>query len=505
MVHEERQAHCISIPQTTLDSPVASLDILNDASFLLKVFQKHVISQLTIVPLGKKGPWKLLNLPAAIITLADLTVMESQDVSRARQANLFSLISCSAMYLSITPSAGYGDSISITHWQQVANQAYLEAQHHMRISLSEETEGPTKAKYKDQLMAICAMIESAIFLGQHQAVRCYMIDAERLLRLRGLVKSRTSHKARLLINVYSWLRIVGESTYILHDFSPSNLFIDSLSHQIRTCGPPRRIDGRSSAAGQNIRLDDFLDLEHSDDDLNIDEPKDQTRDIPDIHLHDSRKSANTLSKQAYGLPETWLSLVSQTIRLANVLEKMKAAQGTEIPIDSKIWNFLQKRSNRLENVIHSYGIRNNDLDPSEAPSAPYSHVLRAFNSALVILFYRRVRRVHPGILQGHVDGIITALTSLHATLPDVEHTGPGTLWPIFLAGCEAMTNERRCAILGLVKRSQESCGLAPVKIAEDLMAALWKKQDEHSMANRREPFPTWMDILKEQKTWPIFC
>lgn len=162
MVHEERQAHCISIPQTTLDSPVASLDILNDASFLLKVFQKHVISQLTIVPLGKKGPWKLLNLPAAIITLADLTVMESQDVSRARQANLFSLISCSAMYLSITPSAGYGDSISITHWQQVANQAYLEAQHHMRISLSEETEGPTKAKYKDQLMAICAMIESAV-------------------------------------------------------------------------------------------------------------------------------------------------------------------------------------------------------------------------------------------------------------------------------------------------------------------------------------------------------
>lgn len=344
-----------------------------------------------------------------------------------------------------------------------------------------------------------------IFLGQHQAVRCYMIDAERLLRLRGLVKSKTSHKARLLINVYSWLRIVGESTYILHDFSPSNLFIDSLSHQIRTCGPPRRLDGRSSTAGNSVRLDDFLDLEHSDDDLNIDEPKDQNRDIPDIHLHDSRKSAHTLSKQAYGLSETWLSLVSQTIRLANVLEKMKAAQGTEIQIDSKIWNFLQKRSNRLENVIHSYGIQNNDFDSSEAPSAPYSHVLRAFNSALVILFYRRVRKVHPGILQGHVDGIITALTSLNATLPELEHTGPGTLWPIFLAGCEAMTNERRCAISELVKRSQERCGLAPVKIAEDIMSALWQRQDEHLVANRREPFPTWMDILKEQKTWPIFC
>jgi arginine metabolism regulation protein II len=163
-VHVERQEHCTSIlhPQTTIASPTGAVDILNDASFLLKVFQKHVVPQLTVVPLGKKVPWNILNVPTAIITLADMTVMEAQDITHARQANLFSLLSCSAMYLSVTPSAGYGDSISTPHWQQVASQAYYEAKNHMRISLSEETDGPTKSKYKDQLMAICAMIESAV-------------------------------------------------------------------------------------------------------------------------------------------------------------------------------------------------------------------------------------------------------------------------------------------------------------------------------------------------------
>lgn len=527
-LHVERQGHSSNIqhPQTTIATPTGAVDILDHASFLIKVFQKHVVPQLTVVPLGKKAPWNILNVPTAIVTLADITVMESQDVTHARYANLFSLLSCSAMYLSVTPSSGYGGSILTTDWQQVACKAYYEAKAHMRISLSEETDGPTKSKYKDQLMAICAMIESAvrychapissdhvepstkelkIFLGQHQDVRCYMIDAERLLRLRGLVKSKTSHKARLLINVYSWLRIVGESTYILHDFSPSNLFLDTLSHQIRSCGPPRRIGDVSSTMGRHVRLDDFLDLEHSDDDLNIDEPKDQNRDIPDIHLHDSRKSAHTLSKQAYGLSETWLSLVSQTIRLANVLEKLEAAQSTDIQIDSKVWNFVQKRSNRLENVILSYSARKNDPDRSDWPAVPYFQVLRAFNAALVILFYRRVRKVHSGILQGHVDSVINALKSVHATPSDVEHAGPGALWPIFLAGCEATTKERRDAILKLLERSKIKCGLSPVDIAENIMTAVWKRQDEHLKGNPREPFPTWMDILKKRKTWPIFC
>lgn len=165
--HGERQEDGTSIllPQTAMASSTGTADIreiLSDAPFLLKIFQKHVVPQLTVVPLGTKTPWNILNVPNAIITLAEITVMESQDITHARHANLFSILSCSAMYLSVTPSAGYSVSKSKTRWRQVASQTYDEAKSHMCTSFNEETNGPTKSKYKDQLMAVCAVIESAV-------------------------------------------------------------------------------------------------------------------------------------------------------------------------------------------------------------------------------------------------------------------------------------------------------------------------------------------------------
>lgn len=165
-------------------------------------------------------------------------------------------------------------------------------------------------------------------------------------------------------------------------------------------------------------------MEHSDNDLNIDSPKDSRKEIPDIYLHDSRKSAATLAKQVYGISDTWLSLVSQITRLANVLEKVRAAQNADIHVDSKISRFLQERSNRLESEIHSYtSSSDQSSSPDETPDA-YAHVFQAFNAGLVIFFYRIVRKAHPGILSGQVDIVTRSLASSTRRAVDGE-----THWP----------------------------------------------------------------------------
>lgn len=256
---------------------------------------------------------------------------------------------------------------------------------------------------------------------------------------------------------------------------------------------------------RTVPHDDFLHMEHSDNDLDIDSPKDSRKDIPDIHLHDSRKSAATLAKQVYGISETWLSLVSQTTRLANVMEKVRAAQNADIQVDSKISRFLQERSDRLESVIHSYVSQSDYSGTPENNPEAYAHVFRAFNAGLVIFFYRRVRKVHPGIMAGQVDIVIQSLQSLHAELPTVDHTGPGTVWPVFMAGCEAMTKDRRNAILEILEKSESNCRLPPLQTARSVMTSLWERYDEHLGANRRESLYNWMDILKERQAWPMFC
>lgn len=332
-----------------------------------------------------------------------------------------------------------------------------------------------------------------------------MINAERLLRLRGLEKQRTSRKVRLLVNVYTWLRIVGESTYVLHDYGVSSSFVKALTHQIKTHGPNPYDNGLGLVKDQNVRLDDFVHLEHSENDLNIDDPKDQKKDLPDIHLHDSRKSLHTLATQVYGISETWLSLLSQTTRLANVLDKLRAAEANSIPIDSNVWAFVQERMHRLESAIHSYGDLKDDAEPPESPIAPCTLIRRALNAALVILFYRRVRNVHPGILDFQVEKVITALKSLCAMLPGVNHAGPGFLWPVFIAGSEAMEKERRDAIWQIITMAESNCGLASFKVAKDVIVELWQSQDEHLANKRREPLPTWIDVLRKHRKWPMFC
>lgn len=136
------------------------LDILADVPFLLKHFQDIVLPKMVAMPLGQKSPWKTLNIPGAMATFGDLTILETQDISLARLANLYAILACSATYLALNPSSCLERSVD--HWQSVAGQAFEEAKGHMKMSLKNETEEPKKAKYKDQLMALCALIEYAV-------------------------------------------------------------------------------------------------------------------------------------------------------------------------------------------------------------------------------------------------------------------------------------------------------------------------------------------------------
>lgn len=341
--------------------------------------------------------------------------------------------------------------------------------------------------------------------GQQQHARCFMIDAERLLRLRGLHKIKISKKARLLHHVYTWLRIVGESTFVLHDYNLSSSSLEALGSRFRFRST--RSSDEPEAPEPNSHLDDFLRLEtqNSDSDLNIDEPKDQSSALRDIHLQDSRSYSKTLYKQIYGIPETWLSLVSQTTRRANVLETFCVAREAGQNLDIRAWETLQRRSMRLENMICSYSLGRTRAGTLElqADSKSHGHMVEALNAALVIFFYKRIRHTHPDALQGHVDSVITALKACSTTKRQDDPTGPGTAWPLFIAGCEAISTFRREAIMGLLDSASSVCGFAAFATARNIISEVWRRQDEHLTANRA--MPSWVDVVKQGPTWPFFC
>lgn len=154
----------IMTPQhSPLDINLPPADVMADAPFLLKHFQDSVIAQMMAMPLGEKSPWKILNVPAAVLAYSDLTFLGTQNISHARLTNLYSLLACSAYHLASNPDIITTNSVE--HWKMVTEQAHRQAKDHIQMSLKYEIHQPKKAKYKDQLMAICGMTAFAVCLS----------------------------------------------------------------------------------------------------------------------------------------------------------------------------------------------------------------------------------------------------------------------------------------------------------------------------------------------------
>lgn len=496
-----------SFVQPAITSPYSNHiddhDLNIEATFLLKHFTDHVIVAIGALPFNTKSPYKILNVANAVQTLADMTYL-GRNVKHANAANLYALLACSAYHLGNNPSGSA--SSNATHWNQLAIRAGQKAKEHLQRSLQAELQGDGKSKYKDQLMALMSTWTYSVMSGHQKDARCYMVDAERLLRLRGLAKRHISRRARLLHHMYTWCRIVGESTYVLHE---------SKAHMNANLPPiPSSSHHTVVNAGHNARLDDFLRIEQSDDHEN--DPEDQKEldvSLHDIHLEDPRSFQDTMYLQIYGLPETWLSLLSQTTRLANV-EELHRSSGNQV--ESGIQRSLDKKASRLEDMICSFAARSAPLPNDATVNLPPSlYMLRALNSGLVILFYRRVRNVNSLILQSHVDEVIDALRQFDASLAQQQFHGPGTAWPAFIAGCEASVGPRRDFLSQWLDTAFWKTGLQSYKTAQRIVSEVWNRRDRKlgspratrsgSKSSSSQSATTWMDICRERKEWVVLC
>lgn len=351
-------------------------------------------------------------------------------------------------------------------------------------------------------MAMLSVATIAIISGNKEDSRKLIIDTERLLRTRGLAKPWLSRRCRMLHHIYTWTRIIGESTYVLHDYRSEN----ALERHIygdgtkSTSSEAQRVQGDKEA-----RLDNFLRLATAQEELAATGPKDPDVGLHDIHLDDPREDRATMYDQIYGLPEPWLSLLSRTTKLANVLDAQKlAGRNTTAPAQSDI---LQKRASSMENMVCSFAAQ----DIVGDSTSPNYHMTRALTAALVIYFYRRIRDVNSWIMQSHVDNVISALRDFDDALQKKSIPGPGTAWPAFIAGCEAISKKRREALSAWLQKGYAQTGLQGFQAASEQMREVWKRrEDAETKGTTLTSSPgscswTWMSVSREQGTWILLC
>ena len=326
-----------------------------------------------------------------------------------------------------------------------------------------------------------------------------MIEAERLMRTRGLAKREVSRKSRLLHHMYTWVRIVGESTYVLHDYS-------ALVAKLR----PSAASGKAkqpiyAPAGPNVRLDDFLRFQRHKSDYQQDtsdcEP--QESGLTDFHLENASENPDTLYGLMYGVDEGWLRLLSKTTRLANHMDAIRS--NGDMLSGEPLSEALTRRASDLEDKICSFASTQLAITTDVVPN---QHMHRALNSALVIFYYRRIKDVNKFILQSHVADVVGALSDFNQHLEERQLDGPGCVWPAFIAACEATSALNRDRLLAWIDNAIGKTGFHCYAAARDIILQVWRYDEPQrgpKKGSNRSSKPSWVDISRENRTWLIAC
>lgn len=355
------------------------------------------------------------------------------------------------------------------------------AKMNLQNALKSEMQPASLKNYKQLLMSLIAMATASMY-HEPKSMSAFLIDAERLIRLRGIPNPKKSFKTRLLHHVYTHLRIIFESLSATTDNDDDEVSSPPLTnHGALDGGALRKF--RMSAESLNAGLDNST-LKLSD------------IGYSDIHLEVQGNWAQTLFPQIYGIPESLLTLLSQTICLANDRRRLDKIATTNPVLSIAI----SKHIKTLEGNLWSWspaaeqGLRQLNTMTCEQKDAferdPLVKTLvAAMHDAILIYFYRRVSNVHAMMMQDLVRKVLERLEPcmMDARDPDFATT---VAWPYLIASSEAVTPELQQLALRCLN-SIDASGLPFVlENATNVAQQVWQRRQQS-----QDYTISWLDII----------
>lgn len=307
-----------------------------------------------------------------------------------------------------------------------------------------------------------------MYFNRPSAVKNVLIDAEHLIRLRG-IPSKKSYRLRVLHHMYTHLRVIMESTDVSSSFGT-----------LPTEAPETYSSDSNMAI---VPVSKFRIAEASLGELDSERDKPDDIGYNDIHLEVSGNWQLTMYPEMYGIPETLMTLHAQTIGLVNEKSKLELAALSDPSValalkrhiktlEQKIWTWKQA-------VLMGPERPPSDLLGADDPPAPdFNPLALAIQQALIIYFYRRVYNMSALIMQEEVRKTLEYIQP-YLDIRKYDQDFAITIgWALFLAACEAATPE-------LQKRSMkcleviDHCGIfVETSKPSTIAKAVWQRREQ---------------------------
>ncbi|KAL0253347.1 hypothetical protein SLS55_010323 [Diplodia seriata] len=406
-----------------------------DACFILRYCRATTNTSASRM---RVSPWEKSFMPCAVETFGELTLWNT--TSCARFTVFYAVLAATAFRIHRSNRSSNG-----LHWLNSGKEYQKIAKNFLKKALMTEVAGPSQGKYNELLLAVLSMATASAFY-EPRAIRVLLHDAERLIRLRGIPEPHKSFELRLLHHMYTHIRIIAESTWVCE----------------------------GTATRQGLEPTDEISTSRAfrltEDRLNTD--LDPSREKPlqlgynDIHLEITGQWNKTMYPDIYGVPESLMTWLAQTISLANDKKRLESIAAT----DCRVSAALARHTKTLEQNIWTWA-------PSPA-TRDRNPMALALHQVVLLYFYRRTYNVNAMILQDFVRKTFDHLLSCATEGLYDQDFAILVSWSVFIAACEAATPElqdeaRRC--LSIVKEG--SVFFASAELAH-IAEEVWRRRKE---------------------------
>lgn len=458
---EDLYAVAIGVPTSNPDFMNTQQDpLLVQAVPLLKHYGSSVIASMS--PFRHNNtPWHIMFLAQLKTCLASLTLREALD--GVGLTTFYGSLAISALSLAMTSQSQM--------WLDYATQYQRQAYTYARAVLTKPCIELDADEYKSALIALLTMAQMSLFAGKQDQTEGFLLETEKLVRLRGLSKKK-SRKMRLLHHCYVHMRLFHESTFMASGCIESS-HRREVRHAVESSGLSSSTDNLS------FRLLHWNDLSRE-----MTVMKSQIEGENDLHIARPGLFPSTMYPEIFGIPESFFFLWSQIIRLGN--EKDIAEQGGEVE-PTPLRDF-SRRAKALEKGINQ--LQSRTLIRQQDESLVLTSLLDGMQSALRIYFYRRVYDVSSSMLQPIVVSVRNWLFDYDQANPDFLHGSFGLMWPAFIAACEAEGEELQSSFRQWFCNAAQRSGLGCISENARFIERVW--QARRTDANNDI---SWLDII----------
>ncbi|KAF4472855.1 ARG81-transcription factor involved in arginine metabolism [Fusarium albosuccineum] len=421
------------------------------ASSLLRYYKSRIEEATTALKAKRKSPWELVFLPCAFQTFAELSLLGN--ASHTRATILYALLARSAFQLDKSTSNQNADG----YWWVVGKRHLDKARCHVKNVLELEMSGSRQAEYEELLMAFLAMAVTSFSHGG-RAAQNFLLDAERLIRVRGLIDQKPQ-KTRLLHHLYTYLRLIAESISTFTSFNsrgqPDGFLV-----------PPSSQTFRVSEESLNVGLDPTIE-------------KTAQLGYSDIHLEVQGLWAETLHSTIHGIPESLMTLLSQTTSLANEKEYLESRARCDAKVSADLKRHVKTLEKRIWswNLTSEFSINSKLYTEQELIHHPQTQsMVLAIHRALVIHFYRRIHDISAMILQDIVRETLEHLEPCMEKMVEDEDFTPSLAWAAFIAASEAIIPELQERALKCVSITENKGFYCTSMPSTEVITAIWAER-----------------------------